>query len=104
MPGCASRLAHNPRVHQPACKQNSHAHGPSPSPPPGPLAATLVGAATFVFQNPAIFEASSELGDITGLYMIDDEGTIQVGVGVPGRPARSQMLRCMLGLKGRDFN
>lgn len=35
-------------------------------------------AATFVFQNPAIFEASSELGDITGLYMNDDEGTIQV--------------------------
>lgn len=35
-------------------------------------------AATFVFQNPAIFEASSELGDITGLYMTDDEGTIQV--------------------------
>lgn len=36
-------------------------------------------AATFIFQNPAIFEASSELGDITGLYLIDDEGTIQVG-------------------------
>lgn len=35
------------------------------------------GTATFVFQNPAIFEASSELGDITGLYMTDDEGTIQ---------------------------
>ncbi|EFN58604.1 hypothetical protein CHLNCDRAFT_19726 [Chlorella variabilis] len=35
------------------------------------------GTATFVFQNPAIFEASSELGDITGLYMNDDEGTIQ---------------------------
>jgi photosystem II protein len=35
-------------------------------------------AATFVFQNPAVFEASSELGDITGLYMTDDEGTLQV--------------------------
>lgn len=34
------------------------------------------GTATFVFDNPAIFEASSELGDITGLYMIDDEGTL----------------------------
>jgi photosystem II 13kDa protein len=34
------------------------------------------GIATFVFDNPAIFEASSELGDITGLYMTDDEGTI----------------------------
>jgi hypothetical protein len=35
-------------------------------------------AATFIFQNPAIFEASSELGDITGLYMNDDEGAITV--------------------------
>lgn len=34
------------------------------------------GTATFVFQSPAVFEASSELGDITGLYMNDDEGTI----------------------------
>lgn len=34
------------------------------------------GIATFIFENPAVFEASSELGDITGLYMNDDEGTI----------------------------
>lgn len=34
------------------------------------------GIATFVFDSPAIFEASSEMGDITGLYMNDDEGTI----------------------------
>ena len=34
------------------------------------------GTATFVFQSPAVFEASSELGDITGLYMNDEEGTI----------------------------
>jgi photosystem II protein len=34
------------------------------------------GMATFVFDTPAIFEASSEMGDITGLYMNDDEGTI----------------------------
>jgi photosystem II protein len=34
------------------------------------------GIATFVFEQPAIFEASSEMGDITGLYMNDDEGTI----------------------------
>ena len=34
------------------------------------------GTATFVFSNPAIFEASSELGDITGLYMNDEEGTL----------------------------
>lgn len=45
-----------------------------------PVCSSLTpAAATFVFQNPAIFEASSELGDITGLYMEDDEGTIQVG-------------------------
>lgn len=34
------------------------------------------GTATFVFAEPSIFEASSELGDITGLYMVDDEGVI----------------------------
>ena len=34
------------------------------------------GTATFIFESPAIFEASSELGDITGLYMTDEEGTI----------------------------
>eukprot|EP00963_Diacronema_lutheri_P003845 scaffold287_cov337-Pavlova_lutheri.AAC.208 len=35
------------------------------------------GTATFVFDEPAVFEATGELGDITGLYMVDDEGTIQ---------------------------
>lgn len=35
------------------------------------------GMATFTFQNPTVFEASSELGDITGLYLVDDEGTLQ---------------------------
>jgi photosystem II 13kDa protein len=35
------------------------------------------GVATFVFTQPSVFEASSELGDITGLYLIDDEGTLQ---------------------------
>ncbi|KAF6256741.1 photosystem II subunit 28 [Scenedesmus sp. NREL 46B-D3] len=34
------------------------------------------GQALFVFENPSIFQASSELGDITGLFMIDDEGTL----------------------------
>ncbi|KAK9809862.1 hypothetical protein WJX72_000522 [[Myrmecia] bisecta] len=32
--------------------------------------------ATFVFTEPTIFEASAELGDITGLYLEDDEGTL----------------------------
>ena len=35
------------------------------------------GTATFLFQEPAIFEEQEQLGDITGLYMVDDEGTIQ---------------------------
>jgi photosystem II protein len=34
------------------------------------------GQAMFTFENPSIFQASSELGDITGLFMIDDEGTL----------------------------
>lgn len=32
------------------------------------------GSALFVFENPSIFQASGELGDITGLFMVDDEG------------------------------
>ncbi len=34
------------------------------------------GTATFVFAEPSIFEASSDLGDITGLYLVDDEGVM----------------------------
>eukprot|EP00775_Hariotina_reticulata_P000118 gene118-285_t len=34
------------------------------------------GQALFVFENPSIFQASGELGDITGLFMVDDEGTL----------------------------
>lgn len=34
------------------------------------------GVATFVFENPSIFDASSDVGDITGLYLVDDEGTL----------------------------
>ena len=50
------------------------------------------GTATFVFDNPSIFESSEELGDITGLYMIDDEGelsTVDVAAKfVNGKPDR----------------
>lgn len=35
------------------------------------------GTAMFTFNQPSVFEASSELGDITGLYLVDDEGTLQ---------------------------
>eukprot|EP00877_Chromochloris_zofingiensis_P008327 jgi/Chrzof1/3748/Cz13g07140.t1_PSB28[v5.2] len=34
------------------------------------------GVATFMFENPSIFQASGEMGDITGLFMVDDEGTL----------------------------
>eukprot|EP00887_Chlorella_sp_A99_P002674 scaffold6.g2674.t1 len=46
------------------------------------------GTATFTFDNPSIFEASSELGDITGLYMLDDEGVLETAKFVNGKPAR----------------
>lgn len=34
------------------------------------------GTASFIFSQPSVFEAGNELGEITGLYMNDDEGTI----------------------------
>jgi photosystem II protein len=34
------------------------------------------GTATFVFSEPSVFEASEDLGDITGLYMVDAEGEL----------------------------
>ena len=67
--------------------------------PPAPLRLisfpSPLPAATFIFQNPAIFEASSELGDITGLYMNDDEGAITVrhGPSLLGGRTRSCLLR-----------
>ncbi|KAK8934573.1 hypothetical protein KSP39_PZI015080 [Platanthera zijinensis] len=35
------------------------------------------GVATFVFDEPSVFDSSKELGDITGLFMIDEEGILQ---------------------------
>lgn len=50
------------------------------------------GTATFVFDAPSVFESSEELGDITGLFMIDDEGdfsTVDVQAKfVNGKPDR----------------
>ncbi|WVZ67487.1 hypothetical protein U9M48_016556 [Paspalum notatum var. saurae] len=50
------------------------------------------GVAIFSFEQPSVFDSSAELGDITGFYMIDDEGTLQsVDVSakfVNGKPAR----------------
>ncbi|XP_010262461.1 PREDICTED: photosystem II reaction center PSB28 protein, chloroplastic [Nelumbo nucifera] len=50
------------------------------------------GMAIFTFEQPSVFDSSSELGDITGFYMIDEEGVLQsVDVSakfVNGKPAR----------------
>ncbi|KAH9329831.1 hypothetical protein KI387_001939, partial [Taxus chinensis] len=50
------------------------------------------GVATFIFDQPSVFDSSGELGEITGLYMIDEEGVLQsVDVSakfVNGKPAR----------------
>ncbi|XP_050205868.1 photosystem II reaction center PSB28 protein, chloroplastic [Mercurialis annua] len=50
------------------------------------------GMAIFVFEEPSVFDSSGELGDITGLFMIDEEGVLQsVDVSakfVNGKPAR----------------
>ncbi|PKU69023.1 photosystem II reaction center PSB28 protein, chloroplastic [Dendrobium catenatum] len=35
------------------------------------------GVATFIFDEPSVFDSSSELGEITGFYMIDEEGVLQ---------------------------
>jgi hypothetical protein len=34
----------------------------------------MCAAATFTFQQPSVFEAENSLGEITGLFMIDEEG------------------------------
>jgi photosystem II 13kDa protein len=50
------------------------------------------GMAIFSFEQPSVFDSSAELGDITGFYMIDEEGVLQsVDVSakfVNGKPAR----------------
>ncbi|KAL3850010.1 hypothetical protein ACJIZ3_011892 [Penstemon smallii] len=49
------------------------------------------GMAIFTFTEPSVFDSSSVVGDITGFYMIDEEGVIQsVDVNakfVNGKPA-----------------
>ncbi|KAL6853869.1 hypothetical protein ACP4OV_019898 [Aristida adscensionis] len=49
------------------------------------------GVAIFTFDQPSVFDSSAELGDITGFYMIDEEGVLQsVDVSakfVNGKPA-----------------
>ncbi|KAJ0053004.1 hypothetical protein Pint_01651 [Pistacia integerrima] len=35
------------------------------------------GMAIFSFDQPSVFDSSNEIGDITGFYMIDEEGVLQ---------------------------
>ncbi|ESW34597.1 hypothetical protein PHAVU_001G165200 [Phaseolus vulgaris] len=35
------------------------------------------GMAIFNFDQPSVFDSSREVGDITGLYMVDEEGVLQ---------------------------
>ncbi|GAV77385.1 Psb28 domain-containing protein [Cephalotus follicularis] len=35
------------------------------------------GMAIFKFDQPSVFDSSGEVGDITGFYMIDEEGVLQ---------------------------
>ncbi|KAE9463762.1 hypothetical protein C3L33_04277, partial [Rhododendron williamsianum] len=50
------------------------------------------GMALFSFEQPSVFDSSGEVGDITGFYMIDEEGVLQsVDVSakfVNGKPSR----------------
>ncbi|OVA02303.1 Photosystem II Psb28 [Macleaya cordata] len=50
------------------------------------------GMAIFSFEEPSVFDSSGELGEITGFYMIDEEGVLQsVDVSakfVNGKPSR----------------
>ncbi|XAR58678.1 hypothetical protein NMG60_11014163 [Bertholletia excelsa] len=49
------------------------------------------GMAIFRFDEPSVFDSSNEVGDITGLYLIDEEGIIQStdvkAKFIDGRPA-----------------
>eukprot|EP00850_Spirogloea_muscicola_P019861 SM000201S05917 [mRNA] locus=s201:195134:196034:+ [translate_table: standard] len=64
------------------------------------------GVATFVFDQPSVFDSSRELGDITGLYMIDEEGILQsVDVSakfVNGKPARIEAKYIMRNTRDWD--
>lgn len=62
------------------------------------------GTATFVFGDPSVFEASEDLGEITGLYMVDPEGMLEtVDVQVPPPPGRPGARSALLWLRA-PFN
>lgn len=64
------------------------------------------GVATFLFDQPSVFDSSRELGDITGLYMEDEEGVLQtVDVSakfVNGKPAKIEARYIMRSVKDWD--
>lgn len=39
------------------------------------------GMAIFLFEQPYVFDSSGGMGDITGFYIIDDEGVLQLAYG-----------------------
>lgn len=51
------------------------------------------GTATFIFSRPSVFEAGNDLGEITGLYMNDDEGTLNT-VDVQAKFVNGELRRC----------
>eukprot|EP00250_Pteridium_aquilinum_P001549 c11745_g1_i1 orf=190-771(+) len=64
------------------------------------------GVATFLFDQPSVFDSSRELGDITGLYMEDEEGvlsTVDVSAKfVNGKPAKIEARYIMRSEKDWD--
>ncbi|KAJ7535977.1 hypothetical protein O6H91_12G052300 [Diphasiastrum complanatum] len=64
------------------------------------------GVAIFVFDQPSIFDSSRDLGEITGFYMIDEEGTLQsVDVSakfVNGKPSKIEARFVMRTLREWD--
>nr|AYH52946.1 photosystem II reaction center PSB28 [Hymenophyllum caudiculatum] len=64
------------------------------------------GVAMFLFDQPSIFDSSRELGDITGIYMIDEEGVLQsVDVSakfVNGKPAKIEARYIMRTIRDWD--
>lgn len=64
------------------------------------------GVATFSFDQPSVFDSAGEVRDITGLYMQDEEGTLQtVDVSakfVNGKPSRIEARYIMRTVKDWD--
>lgn len=64
------------------------------------------GVATFKFDQPSVFDSTGEVGEITGFYMIDEEGVLQsVDVSakfVNGKPAGIEARYVMRSLREWD--